>query len=155
MMKEKFCACQSDKPYAECCEPFHLFKAFPQTAEQLMRSRYTAFTQANAEYIVQTTVPSQQVLLDVRSIREWGKQTDWAGLQIIAHQPNLSKIHSMVEFHAYFNGENGREIHHERSLFVKIDGRWYFVDPSVPLPSQKQPCLCGSSKKFKHCCGRF
>ncbi|MDQ6579241.1 MAG: SEC-C metal-binding domain-containing protein, partial [Haemophilus parainfluenzae] len=22
-----------------------------------------------------------------------------------------------------------------------------------PLPSNKQPCVCGSGKKFKHCCG--
>jgi UPF0225 protein CGSHiEE_01665 len=29
------------------------------------------------------------------------------------------------------------------------------VDPTVPLPTMKQPCVCGSGKKFKHCCGGF
>lgn len=38
------CPCQSGKPYTECCQPFHLKTAFPETAEQLMRSRYAAYT---------------------------------------------------------------------------------------------------------------
>ena len=28
---------------------------------------------------------------------------------------------------------------HELSAFVKIDGRWYFIDPTVALPTMKQP----------------
>lgn len=149
------CPCQSGMPYAQCCEPFHLGKQLPHTAEQLMRSRYSAYTQVNIAYIVATTVPSQQKLLDQQTMTEWGKSTQWAGLNILAHNPNLSKIHSSVEFKAFFNTDNGIEAHHEHSLFVKIDDRWYFVDPTVPLPTMKQPCLCGSGKKFKHCCGLF
>ena len=120
-----------------------------------MRSRYTAYTQVDIPYIVETTVPAQQALLDQTSMQLWGEETDWAGLEIITHQPFVSKIHSWVEFKAFFNIENGIDAHHERSLFVLIEGRWYFVDPTVPLPSQKQPCVCGSDKKFKHCCGAW
>ena len=147
------CPCQSTQPYTDCCEPFHKGTALPETAEQLMRSRYAAYTQVNIPYIVATTVPSQQPLLDQAAMEEWGKSTQWAGLNIVAHKPNISKIHSTVEFNAFFQTEEGMKAHHELSLFVKIDGHWYFVDPTVPLPSQKQPCVCGSGKKFKHCCG--
>ena len=149
------CPCQSGKSYTDCCQPFHLHQMIPDSAEKLMRSRYTAYTQVNIPYIVETTVPAQQALLDQPAMQLWGEETDWAGLEIITHQPFVSKIHSLVEFKAFFNTENGIDAHHERSLFVLIERHWYFVDPTVPLPSQKQPCVCGSGKKFKHCCGAW
>lgn len=149
------CNCQSGKNYKECCEPFHLEAKIPETAEQLMRSRYSAYTLVNIPYIVKTTVPNQQKYLDQVAMKAWGETTKWAGLDIIKHLPNLSKIHSQVEFNAFFDTEEGKQAHHELSLFVKIDYKWFFVDPTVPLPSQKQHCVCGSGKKFKHCCGNY
>ena len=149
------CPCQSGLDYADCCQPFHQQQALPQNAEQLMRSRYCAYTLKNIDYIVATTAPSQQALLDRALLQDWAETTQWTGLDIVAHQPALSKIHSAVEFKAFFASEQGIQAHHETSLFVKQDGRWYFVDPTVDLPNQKQPCLCGSGKKFKHCCGAY
>lgn len=147
------CPCQSGKAYQTCCQPFHLFQDYPETAEQLMRSRYSAYTKVNIPYIVATTVPAQQQDLDQQVMQDWGESTQWAGLEIIEHKPNVSKIHATVHFKAFFQTEQGLETHDELSLFVKINQRWYFVDPTVPKPSQKQPCICGSGKKFKHCCG--
>lgn len=149
------CPCQSGKDYIECCQPFHLQIKFPETAEQLMRSRYCAYTLVNIPYIVETTVPSQQKWLDQVAMKEWGYTTHWAGLEIVSHLPYISKIHSKVEFNAFFKTEEGIQIHNELSLFVKINNRWYFVDPTILLPSQKQNCLCGSGKKFKSCCGNY
>lgn len=146
------CPCQSERDYIDCCQPFHLGK-IAETAEQLMRSRYSAYTMVNIDYIIATTVPSQQALLDQDAMKLWGEQTKWAGLSVLKHIPQLSKNHSMVEFKAFFQTDYGLDSHHECSLFVKIDERWYFVDPTVPQPSMKQPCICGSGKKFKHCCG--
>ncbi|RRN01680.1 YchJ family protein [Bibersteinia trehalosi] len=152
-MTVSLCPCQSNKSYAECCQPFHTGKQMPSTAEQLMRSRYTAYTMVNIDYIIATTVPSQQNLLDQQAMHEWGKNTQWAGLEILKYNSRFSKQHATVEFKAHFQTENGLDTHHELSLFVQIDGNWYFVDPTVPLPSMKQACICGSGKKFKHCCG--
>ncbi len=148
------CPCQSNKSYEDCCGCFHTHARFPETAEQLMRSRYAAYVLKNVPYIVETTVPSQQALLNVQAIQAWAENTQWLGLQILKTE-TLTKLQSAVEFHAVFQGEEGEQTHHERSIFVKIDGRWYFVDPTVPLPMMKQPCVCGSGKKFKHCCGGF
>jgi SEC-C motif-containing protein len=54
-------------------------------------------------------------------------------------------------------------VHHERSQFRKVDGRWYFVSgqkisaPPLKRDAEKvgrnDPCPCGSGKKFKKCCG--
>ncbi len=120
-----------------------------------MRSRYAAFVQQNIDYIVRTTVPCQQPLLDKNALRHWAENTHWLGLQIIDYQPQLTARHSAVEFNAVFAAERGTRDHHEKSLFVQIDGCWYFADPTVPLPAMKQPCICGSGEKFKHCCGEM
>ncbi|MBK5938172.1 hypothetical protein CCR96_02550 [Halochromatium roseum] len=40
------CPCGSGHTLADCCEPFLAGTTMPATAEALMRSRYTAFTQA-------------------------------------------------------------------------------------------------------------
>lgn len=126
----KPCPCQSGKPYSECCEPYHKHIATPQTAEQLMRSRYSAYTLAEIDYIVETTLPSQQKHLDKKAMQEWAESTQWSGLEVIAHNPKFAKNRATVEFKAYFETENGRAEHHELSLFIFNDGKWYFVDPN-------------------------
>ena len=148
------CFCRSGKEYKHCCAPFHLHTAVPETAEQLMRSRYTAYVLKNIPYIVATTVPSQQTLLETHLLQEWADNTTWLGLEILKTE-NLTKTQSAVEFKAIFQGEGEELTHQERSIFVKIENRWYFIDPTVSLPTMKQPCVCGSGKKFKHCCGGF
>mgnify|MGYP001448979805 CR=1 FL=1 len=66
--------------------------------------------------------------------------------------------HGEVEFIARFADDKGRELsHHERSTFVRRDGRWYFVDGVTPkqAPTKRtEPCPCGSGKKYKKCHGR-
>lgn len=149
------CPCLSGERYQHCCQPLHQFLRFPATAEQLMRSRYTAYVLQNIDYIVKTTAPSQQAVLNVAALQQWAETTSWLGLRIKTHIPHLTPIHSIVSFEATFASPQGAQSHYEDSLFVNIDQRWYFVDPTVPLPTLKQPCLCGSGKKFKHCCGAY
>lgn len=162
--------------YKDCCQPYHdglfdkdidnLDSIKADSAERLMRTRYSAFVLVKPEYIVKTTLPAQQKLLDIKAIESWAKETDWAGLEIVAHTPKLGKRHAQVEFKAYFNSAdntlNGLQAHHELSAFVQVvnktnhDARWYFLDPTVSMSvTQKQPCICGSGEKFKRCCGEY
>ncbi|WP_296192943.1 MULTISPECIES: YchJ family protein [unclassified Psychrobacter] len=158
--------------YQDCCQPYHdgllnneadkIDGAKPDSAERLMRSRYSAFVLVKPEYIVKTTLPAQQKLLDILAIEAWAKETDWAGLEIITHTPKLGKRHAQVEFKAYFKTNEDLQAHHELSAFVKTknkadnDASWYFLDPTVSMSlSQKQPCICGSGEKFKRCCGVY
>ena len=158
--------------YQDCCQPYHdgllnneadkIDGAKPDSAERLMRTRYSAFVLIKPEYIVKTTLPAQQNLLDIQAIESWAKETDWAGLEIITHTPKLGKRHAQVEFKAYFKTSNELQAHHELSAFVKVtdkannDVRWYFLDPTVEMTvTQKQLCICGSGEKFKRCCGTY
>lgn len=162
--------------YQDCCQPYHdsllseetdkVGGAKPDSAERLMRSRYSAFVLVKPEYIVKTTLPAQQNLLDIKAIKSWAKETDWVGLEIVTHMPKLGKRHAQVEFKAYFKTPDGKEqkqqAHHELSAFVKTknkadnDASWYFLDPTVSMSvTQKQPCICGSDEKFKRCCGVY
>ena len=143
---------------------------FADTASQLMRARYAAFVLQHVEYIVATTAPFQQPLLDTQAISDWAQQTDWAGLEVINHLAKLGKRHAQVEFKAYFHLPDSsvldlalldsKGVHHELSTFVNIPthgtSRWYFLDPTVVMSvTQKQPCPCGSGEKYKRCCGQF
>jgi len=171
--------------YKDCCQPYHdavyndalyngeVGKAEgikAETAERLMRTRYSAFVLIRPDYIIKTTLPAQQKLLDINAIESWAKETNWAGLEIVAHTPKLGKRHAQVEFKAYFKSpektasglEEKVQAHHELSAFVKVtdkvnnDARWYFLDPTVSMSvTQKQPCICGSGEKFKRCCGVY
>ena len=153
--------------YGDCCQPYHdaLNKndiySNVESAERLMRTRYSAFVLQKADYIVKTTVPAQQALLDIESIEKWAKETNWAGLEIVEHTPKLGKRHAQVEFKAFYVESKGQPdgqqaAHHEISSFVKVGERWYFLDPTVAMNvSQKQPCICSSGEKFKRCCGIY
>ena len=154
MTDTELCPCQSGKPYAACCALFH-DGTNPATAEELMRSRYSAYVLQKTAYLVETTVPGQRHLLDVEGMAEWGRSAQWLGLDVSAHIPKIGKHHAQVEFAAHFRQNGETYCHRERSVFVNIGDRWYFIDPTVPLPAMKQACLCGSGKKFKACCGRF
>ncbi len=174
----KNCPCQihpsfahvsSTLTYSNCCQPYHdgidnedAIKA--ESAERLMRTRYSAFVLVKADYIVKTTLAAQQALLDITDIEKWAKETAWAGLEIVRHTPKLGKRHAQVEFKAYFNTPNGTQAHQELSTFIKVTDkttaenkeRWYFLDPTVSMSvSQKQPCICESGEKFKRCCGVY
>lgn len=155
--------------YQDCCQPYHdglLNKEADgikaETAKRLMRTRYSAFVLVKPNYIVKTTIPAQQNLLDIKAIENWAKETDWAGLEIVTHTPKLGKRHAQVEFKAYFKTNENLQAHHELSAFVKVtdknsnNARWYFLDPTVSMSvNQKQRCICGSGEKFKRCCGAF
>ncbi|MDQ6967588.1 MAG: YchJ family metal-binding protein, partial [Mariprofundaceae bacterium] len=56
MTKPKTCPCGSNKPFASCCRPI-IANDSASTAEQLMRSRYSAFVLGDAEYLLKTWHP--------------------------------------------------------------------------------------------------
>jgi len=136
-----------------------------QTAEALLRSRYTAYTKAKATYILQTVHPDMRSQHDEKSILEWAQQSDWHGLQIISTTGGGPQdTEGRVEFIAEYTQKSVRTNHHEIADFKKIDDTWYFYDGNAPKPEtyirknpkigRNDPCPCGSGKKFKKCCGK-
>ena len=119
---KNLCPCCSGKLYEECCELFHSKKDFPQTAEELMRSRYAAFAIPNGDYLWETTLPNKRKFHHKTELENWGKENTWTKLEII------QSSEKEVEFKAYFTDKFGKEnIHHERSTFKKVDKKWYYV----------------------------
>ncbi|NHC04401.1 YchJ family protein [Acinetobacter sp. 187] len=154
-MSELACPCGLGH-YADCCQPLHLGHANAQSAQQLMRSRYSAFAKQQIDYIVGTTALGQQAHLDVAAIADWAKSNQWLKLDIVQAQEKLDKHHAQVEFKAHYHDGKQAQVHHEVSHFVKFEDAWYFLDPTTDQQiTMKQPCICGSNKKFKQCCAQF
>ncbi|WP_295371869.1 YchJ family metal-binding protein [uncultured Pseudacidovorax sp.] len=119
--------------FADCCGRF---LADPQTpaearaarvpdAETLMRSRYTAYGLGDEAWLLATwhprTRPASLQLADSTPVQ-------WLGLDVRAHLP-LGADRAEVEFVARSRDGTGRASRlHERSRFVREDGRWYYVD---------------------------
>lgn len=147
------CPCGSTLALADCCGRLHA-GALPDSAEMLMRSRYSAYVRGLIDYLVATTLPAQQAALDRAAMAEWSAQSQWLGLQVEEHRPlGGTPPRAQVTFTARWRDAGGEQAHRERSDFVCLDGRWYFIDPTVRLTQgRNDPCPCGSGAKFKKCC---
>lgn len=117
------CPCSSNKPYAECCKPYHQEEEIPTTAEELMRSRYSAYVVVNGEYLIKTTYPSKRKEYNKDDLEEWGKTNEWLKLEITdTPTPNI------VAFKAFYRDIDGViQLHYERSVFQKLNNKWYYV----------------------------
>lgn len=115
------------KGYANCCQPFHTKKATPQTPEQLMRSRYSAYVKKEMKYLFATHHPSTLDPQMMSEAKSWADQVKWLGLEVV----QFLKKKNTVEFKADYllNGEKHR--HHEISRFVFEQGRWFYVDGEI------------------------
>jgi SEC-C motif-containing protein len=107
-----------------CCGPYHTNQNAPD-AESLMRSRYSAFVRGDVPYLLATWHSSQRPA-DLQL--EAGAQ--WLGLEIRQHR-STGEHTAEVEFVARFHVGGKAVRQHERSRFVREDGRWYYVDGDV------------------------
>ena len=147
------CPCGSGIALDDCCGKWHQGQPAPST-ERLMRSRYSAYTLGLIDYLVATTLPAQQAALDRDSMRAWSLGSTWLGLEVEGSE--LIDTHAFVTFTARWHDGDGEHRHRERSAFVQQAGRWYFIDPTVPLKAgRNDPCPCGSGQKFKKCCAGY
>ena len=122
-----------------------------------MRSRYSAYVLGLIDYLLATNLPAQQAALDRQAIADWSRQSQWRGLKIHNVEPASDAYgHARVEFSASWEDNQGVHEHRECSVFVQRAGRWYFIDPGVPLQAGRNaPCPCASGGKFKKCCADF
>lgn len=170
------CPCGSEKKFEACCKPFLSGEAFPETAEQLMRSRYSAFVKVDVDYIKKTLAPESRTDFDAKSTKDWAEQAKWKGLQILSTEKGqASDKKGVVEFIATYELEGEGFDHHEVSQFRKSEaGHWLFVEGDAhthkegqtheshkqqtvqrdqPKIGRNDACPCGSGKKYKKCHG--
>ena len=123
----KLCPCGLKQPYDECCGQYIDDKSTPQTVEQLMRSRYTAYTQANIEYIKKTMVGCGLARFNEEEAYLWAKECDWLGLEVLsATDANVFSTDAWVEFVASYKLKGKSETLREQSHFLKIEGKWFY-----------------------------
>ena len=120
------CACGSKKEYLQCCGIYITGQLIPQMPEQLMRSRYVAYTQANIEYIVATMGARALIDFDIKEALIWAKSVKWLKLEVI-RVDTLSENRGLVEFKAYYRYNNKKHCLHEISEFKHEDNHWYYV----------------------------
>ena len=107
-----------------CCGPYHADQAVPD-AESLMRSRYSAFVLGDVPYLLRTWHSSQRP-----ATLELEAGAKWLGLEIKQHRITGEDT-AEVEFVARFRVGGKAIRQHERSRFVREDGRWFYVDGDV------------------------
>ena len=150
------CPCGSSILFQQCCEPLLSGSSFAKNAEELMRSRFCAYATANYRYILETYSPAKQKELSIDALRQSDSDSQWLKLTIHNHQTNGNV--ATVEFSAFYRHENEFYILRELSSFNLIDSKWYYTsgeispDSGIYKLTRNEPCLCGSGKKYKHCC---
>jgi SEC-C motif-containing protein len=159
--QDQYCPCGSGAPFTSCCRQIINGGRESQTAEELMRARYTAFATGAIDFIVASTHSRTRGETDIQDIREWSQTSTWRGLQILDTKL-LSDDHAYVSFEAQFTQAGKDQIHKEKALFERENGNWRFVtggelkNPTVryetPPTGRNEPCPCGSGKKYKKCC---
>lgn len=109
-----------------CCGRFIDGGAVPESAAELMRSRYSAYALRNETYLKATwhpdTRPSGAAVQD--------DEVKWLGLDVRRHEPAGDK--ATVEFVARYKLGGRAHRLHEISNFVRENARWYYVDGSFP-----------------------
>lgn len=122
------CPCGAGKQYQACCGRYIDGQELPPTAETLMRSRYTAYTQANIAYIQATMQGKAAEGFDSQTAAAWAKAAKWRRLKVLKTFSNPSNSDlAYVSFTAYYIWQGKPQSLHETSEFQLIDGRWYYM----------------------------
>ena len=123
------CPCASNLTYDRCCEPYLTGKKTPQTAEKLMRSRFTAYALARADYLAATTAAGEREKLDVAELERYCKAVKCISLKVLSTQAGGPGDETgEVVFHAKLLINGKRMLHWEKSRFVREEGRWVYLD---------------------------
>jgi SEC-C motif-containing protein len=89
-----------------------------------MRSRFSAFAIGDGDYLLATWHPDtspKRLNLD--------PAITWRRLEIVDVAAGAEQdTEGVVEFRAHYQRDGRRQILHERSRFVRINGRWMYVD---------------------------
>jgi len=151
------CPCGTNKSYADCCGIYISGKQPAPTAEALMRSRYTAYTKIDIDYIKKTMRGVALNDFDITATHAWAERVTWLKLDVIHTSEHGDN--GIVEFVATYMENLQTRTLHERSQFIREDNHWYYVDGNTTTQNaskkvgRNEPCPCGSNKKFKKCCG--
>ena len=165
MNNEELCPCKSGKTFGECCGPVIAGTAKAETAEALMRARYSSYVTGDVGFLRTSATKAVQNEFDEEASRAWSSSAEWHGLEIIKTEGGQKGDKTgVVEFRALYTANEEFCNPHEVSAFVQekdggkvADGELGGEKPIVreePKVGRNDPCPCGSGKKYKKCCGK-
>ena len=151
------CPCGSAKAYDTCCGPFHGGNSPAPSAEQLMRSRYSAFALRDIAYLLATTHSNLLPTTSFPALQAFAQSSSFRQLEVLetkagGPQDPLGE----VEFRAWYIRAGHLECIWERSRFERENGHWKYhsgTQKKPPRIGRNDPCPCGSGKKYKKCHG--
>lgn len=159
------CPCGTESGFDRCCGPLLGGERTAETAEELLRSRYTAFTLHDIDYVERTTHPEGLEDFDRSVARKWATDSEWLGLEVLEVSGGAAEDdEGEIEFVAEFVQDGRNVSHREVAAFARHEGCWRFLDGhhpgmgtfvrEAPKVGRNEPCPCGSGGKHKRCCGR-
>lgn len=157
----KPCPCGGPAPFASCCEPIIDGTALAQTAEAMMRSRYSAYALGRIDHIEKTNAPETRPDFNRAEAERMAQDCAFQSLKIKSAVEDGDT--GTVEFSVFFHHDGLNKVQTERSYFRREKGEWFYVDSDLnprQMPvrvdakiGRNDPCPCGSGKKHKKCCG--
>jgi SEC-C motif-containing protein len=122
------CVCGSRQQFSECCEPLLNEVQPAKTPEQLMRSRYSAYSLGGyGSYLLKTWFAPMAKDLSIEELSR--SDTEWLGLKIL--DSGISDNSGWVEFKAVYRDNQRRVEMHEKSVFTLQGNRWLYIGGEV------------------------
>ena len=126
------CPCGGDR-YGSCCAPLHRGERQAATAEQLMRSRYSAYALGEVEYLLQTQPSPVPLARRRRELAASIGKLRWQRLQILAvTDGGPHDLSGTVTFEAHYDAAGQRGVMRECSLFGRegnsLEGGWLYLE---------------------------
>ncbi|WP_329570915.1 YchJ family protein [Kitasatospora sp. NBC_01266] len=121
------CPCGLPASYADCCGRLHRGLAQAGTAEQLMRSRFSAFVVEDAAYLLRSWHPRTRP-----PAVDFDPGLRWQRLEILGSTEG-GPFHQAgeVEFVAHYQEQGHAGAMREKSRFVRHEGAWVYLDGVV------------------------
>ena len=163
--REDECPCKSGRKFGECCGPVISGERKAETAEALMRARYSSYVSGDVDFLRKSGTKAVQEEFDEAASRNWSRSAKWHGLEVVATEGGgPGDDRGTVTFRALYSANGEFCNHYERASFVRERDGWKFEDGELlketpvvreePKVGRNDPCPCGSGRKYKKCCGR-
>jgi SEC-C motif domain protein len=140
-MTKDACPCHGGAAYKACCAPFHRGDRVAWSPEELIRSRYAAFSLRDGDYLVRTIHPDHEDGneprdLLARRIREGARKLRFMGLSILETRPadDLGVARGLFVARI-FEGGRDRSFAELSEFVAEADGLRYRGGTAVPLAS--------------------
>ncbi|HEU4951945.1 MAG TPA: YchJ family metal-binding protein [Holophagaceae bacterium] len=126
------CPCGAKATFDKHCQPVIEGKVQPETAERLMRARFTAYGMGDVDFLIRTTAAEFREKLDADELQEYCDAVRCISLKVLGTEGGGPKDETgVVRFHASLMVDGKRTLHSEVSRFHREDGAWvYAEDPS-------------------------